>query len=152
GELKSMDGVSSVDVKEYLTKFTEVTNRFPNDDEFKEAFKSACLTNKYSREVLFCIALFQLNHDYVDNPKLSLDGFSVEHIMPKKWRNNWHNLPEETKEDYRDYKLLTLGNLTLVKGKLNSSMRDSSWSKKKEALLKFSTLRQTTDYINSEVW
>jgi len=152
GDVKKMEVITGENIKKELLRYTEVTNRFPDDEEFKKAFHSATLVNKYSREVLYCIALFQLNNDYTDNPKLNLAGFSVEHMMPKKWKNHWHNLPEGGKEEYRDYKLLTLGNLTLVKGKLNSSMRDSGWSKKREALRKFSTLRQTTDYINKEGW
>lgn len=48
--------------------------------------------------------------------------------------------------------LKTLGNLTLVKGRLNSSMRDSAWSKKLPALRQFSTFRITTDYISGNTW
>jgi uncharacterized protein with ParB-like and HNH nuclease domain len=151
-EAKKMDSITADNLKEVLLKYKEETNRFPDNDEFEKAFHTAFLTNKYSREVLFCIALYQLNNDFTDNPKLNLNGFSVEHIMPKNWKKNWPNLPEETDEVARNYKLLTMGNLTLVKGKLNSAMRDSSWEKKKEALRKFSTLRQTTDYINKEDW
>src|SRR5690606_12786147 len=86
-----------------------------------------------------------------DNGKLNFDGFSVEHIMPKKWRNNWQ-LNNGFTEEERDYKLLTLGNLTLIRGKLNSSLRDSDWFKKKGALTKYSTLPITTDYLQEDEW
>lgn len=151
-DVKKMEAITGENIKVELLKFTEVTNRFPDNEEFKKAFHSSTLINKYSREVLYCIALFQLNHDYTDNPKLNLGGFSVEHMMPKKWRNHWHNLPDGGDEQLRDYKLLTLGNLTMVKGKLNSAMRDANWDKKKEALRHYSTLRQTTDYLGKEDW
>ena len=151
-DVKKMEAITGENIKAELLKFTEVTNRFPDDEEFKKAFHSSTLVNKYSREVLYCIALFQLNHDYTDNPKLNLGGFSVEHMMPKKWRNHWHNLPDSGHEQLRDYKLLTIGNLTLVKGKLNSSIRDSNWGNKKEALRQYSTLRQTTDYTSKDDW
>ena len=152
GLVKKMDGITADKIREELLKYTEITNRFPNDDEFQKAFYTASLINKYSREILYCIALYQLNNDYTDNPKLNLEGFSVEHIMPKKWRNHWNHLPNESDNVLRDYVLLTLGNLTLVKGKLNSSMRDANWTIKKEALRKYSTLSQTTDYINIGDW
>lgn len=151
--VKKMDSITSDKIKVELLKYTEATNRFPNDEEFEESFHSAALINKYSREILYCIALYQLNSGYTDNPKLNLEGLSVEHIMPKKWKNHWNNnLPNEKDSLNRNYVLLTLGNLTLITGKLNSSMRDSSWNIKKEALRKFSTLRQTTDYINIVDW
>lgn len=151
-DVKKMEKITSENINTILLGFKEDTNRFPDDYEFKKAFHAATLINKYSREVLYCIALFQLNNDFTDNPKLNINGFSVEHMMPKKWRNQWHNLPEGVDEISRDYKLLTLGNLTLVKGKLNSSMRDSGWDRKMESLRKFSTLRQTTDYLGKPDW
>lgn len=151
-DVKKMESITAEKIREELLKFKEDTNRFPDDEEFREAFHKSSIINKYSREVLYCIALYQLNTDYTDNPKLNLSGFSVEHIMPKKWRNHWRGPSEGIDELARDYKLLTLANLTLVKGKLNSYMRDSNWEKKKEALRKFSTLRQTTDYLNISDW
>jgi len=150
-DIKAMDSITAGKVKEKLLQFTEVTNRFPSDQELYEAFISAHLVNKYSREVLYCIALYHLSHEYSDNSKLNIDGFSVEHMMPKKWRNNWKT-PSSHSLDYRDHKLLTLGNLTLVKGKLNSSMRDGNWTKKKAALQKYSTLRQTVEYLMYDDW
>lgn len=151
-DVKKMEVITAEKIKEILLEYKEDTNRFPDNVEFKIAFNTVALTNKYSREVLYCIALFQLNNDFTDNPKLNINGFSVEHIMPKKWRNFWYNLPDGVDEVSRDYKLLTLGNLTLVKGKLNSSMRDSAWDRKTESLRKFSTLRQTTDYLPITDW
>lgn len=151
-ELKKNDTINSETVTDILYRYTEATNRFPSDDELLQAFHNTYLYNQYSREVLFCIALFQLHHPYTDNAKLNINGFSVEHVMPKKWRNNWNHLPAELSERDRDSKLLTLGNLTLVKGRLNSAMRDSGWAKKKAVLKGYSTLKQTTDYLNIEHW
>lgn len=151
-EVKRIDRVTVDDFKRIIYSYTEVSNKFPTDEEFRNAFGSAHLINKYSREVLFCIALYQLNNGYVDNKKLGLDGFSVEHMMPKNWEAYWKKLPEGIVADFRKHKLLTLGNLTLIKGKLNSSMRDSSWSKKRSKLKDFATLKITSDYIGVEEW
>jgi uncharacterized protein with ParB-like and HNH nuclease domain len=142
---------SPEDFKNKLLSYTDDTNRFPEDKELEIAFKSAQLINKHARAVLFCIALHYLDHEFTDKNSLSNGGLSVEHIMPKKWRNNWLLNPNYS-ESARDSILLTLGNLTLVKGKLNSSMRDAEWIKKKDILRKYSTLRITTDYLNSLEW
>ena len=148
-DLKKQKTFTSLDLKNKLLSFTEDTNRFPDDEELKKAFHSSHLINQYSREILYCIALYHLDNDYQDNRKLNDNGFSVEHIMPKKWRNNW-SFPAD--EFSRDSLLLTLGNLTLIKGKLNSSMRDANWEIKKAALLNYSTLRQTTSYLALPYW
>lgn len=150
-DLKKEGVVCFDNLKAKLLSFDDDSNRFPSDEEFKVAFNSAYLINKYSSEVLFCIALYQMDNDFQDNRKLTDYGFSLEHVMPKKWINHWEK-PEGLDEGFRNHKLLTLGNLTLVKGKLNSSMRDSAWSNKKEALRKYSTLRITTDYLNNDIW
>ena len=65
---------------------------------------------------------------------VGISEYSLEHIMPKKWINNWNqdnilNVPEKKKE--RDRIILTLGNLTIITKKLNSSIRDSDWTTKK---------------------
>ena len=147
-----MENITAENLLEKLNSYTEVTNKFPDDAEFKEAFFGKYLINKYSREVLYCIALHDLNHAYVDNRKLNFSGFSVEHMMPKNWNKNWKTLPDGITKEIRSGKLLTLGNLTLIQGKLNSSLRDSSWSNKRAKLKEYSTLKQTTDYLAIENW
>ena len=66
------------------------------------------------------------------------DGFehsklmnSLEHLMPKKWRNNWPACPSPLDAEKRDSILLTLGNLAIIPQSLNASIRDSDWSTKK---------------------
>lgn len=150
-DLKKHKSFTSKDFNKKLLSFKEDTNRFPNDKELKSAFSSSQLVNQYSKEILYCISLYQLNHVYQDKQTLNNSGLSVEHIMPKKWRNNW-DLPKGMKEETRDSMLLTLGNLTLVKGRLNSSMRDSAWKEKKKSLKQFSSLRITLDYLENKDW
>ena len=150
-ELKKQKTFTTSDLKNKLLSFTEDTNRFPDNDELKKAFNTSHLINQYSREILYCIALYHLDNDYQDNRKLNDNGFSVEHIMPKKWRNNWA-WPTTGNEFTRDSILLTLGNLTLIKGKLNSALRDAAWDVKKNILMSYSTLRQTTNYLAFPGW
>ncbi|MFY0482145.1 DUF262 domain-containing protein [Flavobacterium sp. PLA-1-15] len=151
-EVKKMEIITAENLLAKLNNYSDVTNKFPSDKEFKDAFYSKYLINKYSREVLYCIALYELNHAYVDNRKLNFSGFSVEHMMPKNWVKNWKILPDGITKEVRSGKLLTLGNLTLIQGKLNSALRDSSWSKKRAKLKDYSTLKQTTDYLAIENW
>ncbi|WP_204345548.1 DUF262 domain-containing protein [Psychroserpens algicola] len=150
-ELKSKDSITLSVLRDKVMSYDDDSSRFPNNQTLEHALNNKYLINKFSREVLYCIALYHLNNDFQDTNKLSFDGFSVEHIMPKKWRNNWSN-PVGLSDEERDYKLLTLGNLTLLQGKLNSSLRDANWTIKKGALQTYSTLRITTDYLNNDEW
>lgn len=57
--------------------------------------------------------------------------YTLEHMMPKKWRNKWGALDDEA-ATRRDRKLLTLGNLAIITHSLNASIRDADWTTKKQ--------------------
>lgn len=62
---------------------------------------------------------------------LGFNNYSLKHMMPKKWRNNWAPCETEALARQRDSLLLTLGNLAIIPQSLNASIRDSSWNAKK---------------------
>jgi uncharacterized protein with ParB-like and HNH nuclease domain len=151
GEMKKNNVVTQIEFKQILLNYKDDTNIMPSDEQLEIAFNSNQVINKYAEGILFCITLYLNTHKYMDNSTLNNDNLSLEHIMPKKWRNFW-NKPKVTDENLRDHKLLTFGNLTVVKGKLNSSMRDSAWDKKQKVLQQFSIFKITTDYLKSSLW
>jgi hypothetical protein len=62
--------------------------------------------------------------------------YTIEHILPRKWKDHWP-LPEGATDEDRDALVDTLGNLTLLTSKLNSSVSNGPWSGpdgKREAL------------------
>ncbi|MDO4225525.1 MAG: DUF1524 domain-containing protein, partial [Bergeyella zoohelcum] len=63
---------------------------------------------------------------------LGISKYSLEHLMPKKWENNWEKISDKEKRDFRNRKLLTLGNLAIITQSLNSSIRDANWKTKKK--------------------
>ena len=139
--------------KTILTSFTEDTNKFPSDLEFKTAFSEEAISNANAREILYCISLYQIFNPKNDINKLSSSSYSVEHMMPQKWTTNWSvKGMNESAKAIRNKKLKTLGNLTLVTKSLNSSMKNAAWDKKKKALKEFSLLKITTDYIDNKEW
>lgn len=152
-ELKKKGNVNFEMVKEVLYDYQEDTNRFPDNASFKEGFYNHSFYNKYAREILFCIALYQASHKYADVSSLSVDSYSVEHILPKKWETHWgDDIQSENQKGHRNYVLKTLGNLTLITGRLNSAMKNASWTDKKNYLKQYSSLRITTDYIDNSNW
>ncbi len=52
--------------------------------------------------------------------------YAIEHVMPRKWHSHWP-LPERAREADRDRIVHTLGNLTLLTGKLNSKVSNGPW-------------------------
>jgi len=66
----------------------------------------------------------------------------IEHIMPQAWHMNWPLTGDDIEERtaHRDRAIHTIGNLTLVNNRLNSSLSNAHWGKKREVLADFSVL------------
>lgn len=145
--------ISSIRLTEILKSYSEYGNRFPTEIEIKEAFHSSVLSNKQAGEILYLIALKDLDSEYADSKTLSSKSFSVEHMMPKKWEENW-GVPDfdELDKYKRRQKLLTLGNLTLITKNLNSKLRNQAWADKKKTLKEYSSLKMTTAFLDKEHW
>ncbi len=74
-------------------------------------------------------------------------NLTIEHVMPQSWETNWplpNPLPNgiEIQEATNDRNRLvhTIGNLTLVRGGLNSALKNAAWEEKRETLRKHSVL------------
>tara|TARA_R110002049_G_scaffold275725_1_gene453837 strand:- start:13189 stop:14934 length:1746 start_codon:yes stop_codon:yes gene_type:complete len=154
-QLKAKDvDYTSIETKleEVLTGYSEDTGKFPTNDEFTSAFSNTALSNQHAKEILFIITLYQINTVLNDLTALSSSAFSVEHMMPKKWTENWYQefTPEEIYN--RNRKLLTLGNLTIITKNLNSKLRNSAWTNKQAILNHYSSLPITTKYTSLSEW
>lgn len=74
---------------------------------------------------------------------------TIEHIMPQQWGQHWP-LPEDITALERDDLIHTLGNLTLVNGRLNASMSNAPWTGpegKRHELFQYSSIKLTADAI-----
>lgn len=118
----------------YLAKQGDKTNRMPTNQEVAEAFHTVWLTNKYSTGVLYLIESKIRNRNLHSTQLLGIDKYSLEHMMPKKWRNHWAFTGTTADAEARDRKLLTLGNLTIITQSLNASIRDADWGTKKSGI------------------
>ena len=152
-DLEDIGEVSPEALETILSEFTEDGNRKPNDTEFVRSFAEQPISNKNANEVLFCIALYQVNTVMNDVQSLSSGSYSVEHMMPQKWEENWFvdGMDENAKLE-RNRKIRTLGNLTLVTQPLNSSMKNGPWIQKQDSLKNHSMLKLTTDYTDQPDW
>lgn len=136
-----------------INGFVDESNKKPSANDVKKAFQEQVLSNKQAGEILYIIALKDIASDYSDNKSLSSKSFSVEHIMPKKWQENWNDDSFSELDVFRrNQKLKTLGNLTLITKNLNSKLRNQSWADKKETLEEYSSLRMTTAFLEKEDW
>ena len=85
-------------------------------------------------------------------------SLTIEHIMPQEWRRHWKldgEAPDDDDEaaSQRDQIVHTIGNLTLINGKLNSAVSNGPWDKKRTALAEHSVLHlnKSQNLLDSEV-
>ncbi len=78
---------------------------------------------------------------------------SIEHVMPKQWREHWDDLPQASDADgedpaaVRDRIIHAIGNLTLVSKRLNPAMSNAPWADKRAALREHSSLFLNKDLL-----
>ncbi len=82
-------------------------------------------------------------------------GLTIEHLMPVSWKGHWPNpggSDEQTAEYERNQLLHTIGNLTLLNRKLNSSVSNNPWPDKKAEFLKYAVLNLNGELMDVEHW
>ena len=117
-------------LKDRLNKGNDATTFVPNDDDLRNGFKTAKLVNLQTRGILYLLEA-GIRSAKSSTALLGFNNYSLEHMMPKKWRNNWDPCATDAEARQRDSMLLTLGNLAIIPQSLNASIRDSSWTAKK---------------------
>jgi len=114
-------------LQELINTKSDKTNAMPSDEEVEKGFRTSKLINKQTTGILYLLESKIRNKSRQSTALLGLNRYSLEHLMPKKWENNWSAVASEEEKHNRNNKLLTLGNLAIITSSLNSSIRDSSW-------------------------
>ena len=123
------DILSANELDIYLNSFRggqQSTMAIPTNNEVIEAFKICKLYNRQATCILYLLESALRDTNRMGTNLKPLEGYTLEHLMPKKWRNNWQ-YPTSNTEEERDRILLTMGNLAIIPQPLNSSIRDSNW-------------------------
>lgn len=144
---------------EFLEGQSDKVNFLPSDNEIKIGFESSYLINKQSAGILYFIESKIRNRQLQSTQLLGINKYSLEHLMPKKWENNWGKLSNQEDKIKRNRKLLTLGNLTIITQSLNSTIRDANWTVKrkgkddKKGLNTYSAgLETISSYLTFDEW
>lgn len=125
------------DDRKYLLEY--MSDSPVNNDTYKTRFRK--LSNGQARLMLFLIEMLYRNGEedkYSDG--LRIDTFSLEHIMPQKWQTAWFDVAAYDENEVlidrndvesfvqgRNKAVKSLGNMTLLTTKLNTSVSNSSF-------------------------
>lgn len=118
---------SAEDFRRFILNSNDVAFSIPTNEHLLNGFIHKRFRNNQVLGILYLIES-RIRIDKHATQLLSVDRYSLEHIMPKNWRKNWGECINPEK---RDIMLLSMGNLTIIPQKLNASLRDGDWDTKK---------------------
>lgn len=151
--------LSLKELKEYIENRSADNNYLPINDELERGFKYSKLVNKQATGILYFIESKLRNRSLHSTAMLGLKSYSLEHVMPKKWENNWPAVATQQEKEERNAALMTIGNLTIIPSSLNSSIRDSNWEIKKNGtitrpgLIQYASGLETfSQYLSEDIW
>lgn len=152
-------GLERVDtvVVDFLKEQTAYSREWPTDETVAYSLETAPLYRLLTRRRLRLILegiesrLRSAKSEQLDVPR----GLTIEHLMPVSWGTHWplpEGVDEESGRDHRKRILHTIGNLTLVNQKLNSSLSNAPWERKRVGLLEHSVMRLNKELLQYSEW
>ena len=130
-----------------LSFFAEQTAQatlWPGDAELRERFVAAPLYQwlTLGRLRMVLTGIEELLRTERAETQEAPRNLHIEHVMPQAWHTNWPLLADDDGEAAatRDRAIHTIGNLTLVNGRLNSALSNAEWNSKRATLADHSVL------------
>ncbi len=153
------DGLDEADkiVTDFLKEQKAYSREWPTDHTVADSLESSPLYRLLTRGRLRLVLegieslLRSPKAEQPDVPK----NLTIEHLMPLSWEANWalsDGVDEEPAREYRNRIVHTIGNLTLVNQKLNSSLSNAPWKEKQEALLEYSVMTLNSELRHEHIW
>jgi hypothetical protein len=107
---------------------------WPDDEEVRRELTSLQIYRKISRTRIRMVLESIEDHrrgwirgqTSAAGMRIRRDSYAIEHVMPQSWVKNWPLTPGVT-EPEREQRIHTLGNLTLLTKKLNSTVSNGPW-------------------------
>ena len=147
-------------LEKYFSEQRSVSSYWPDDDEFSSYVSQMEIYRILYRARIRMIleALEDYARGWIGSEtsksglRMKRGTFAIEHIMPQRWQANWP-LGSYSEVD-REALLQSIGNLTLLTTKLNSSVSNSPWTSKSDELTKHDVLliNKQVQELGTEGW
>jgi hypothetical protein len=163
----SEDGLTPQVVRDRMLTWSDPSSVWPDDVAFHNAwmeYETYRWIAQAKVRMLFEALEPVVKSDKAEDCVLIQQALTIEHLMPQSWAANY---PLEAGEDpeaarvNRDRLVHTLGNLTLLTQKLNSSVSNGAWSRlndegvdegKRDAILLHSNLGINSMLLKTKGW
>ena len=151
----SAPGEAAETVVSYLAGQPSESRRWPTDRDLEDAILDLplyrLLTRRRLRMVLEAIE-DQLRGPLAEEAHVTRGSLTIEHVMPQAWKEHWPLGPATDgvqAELDRERFLHSLGNLTLVNGRLNPALSNAPWASKSVTLAKHTVLHLNKELLSA---
>jgi Protein of unknown function (DUF1524)/Protein of unknown function DUF262/Restriction Enzyme Adenine Methylase Associated len=122
-------------IEDYLAEQTSGSRYWPDDEEIRGELRTLLAYRRLSRGRLRMV--LEAVEDYqrgwrdgksgLGGERVARGKYAIEHVMPRKWLTHWLEPSGSHGEAERDRLIHTIGNLTLLTGKLNAKVSNGPW-------------------------
>lgn len=147
-------------VVDYLERQDSTASLWPNDSLIADSFTRLPLYRMLNRGRLRLVLEGiedEIRSSWAETRAIP-GRLTIEHVLPQGWRENQDSWPLQLSENYspeevqivtreRDSLVHSIGNLTLARSELNSSMSNESWQNKRAKLDEYSVLSLNKDLL-----
>ena len=155
------DDFSPLAIRTILSAEKVETQRWPSDDEFRDSWMSPDFYKRVKRATLRLILEAIETALYTEkSEKVKIEqNLTVEHLLPQEWEEHWPLViktdtaeAHEAAQKRRKESIHKIGNLTLLTKRLNPSVSNKPWTKKRQQILKHTMLKLNGAFQEAEVW
>jgi hypothetical protein len=164
--LREIEGCKVEALARYLSTRPNETDRWPNDQEFRQGWlgRDQYRSARQPRLRFIFEHLEQAKRSTLSEDIEIKSALTIEHIMPQKWRENWSiqgfdhiadgefDADKWSAEGTRDGCINKLGNLTLITSPLNSSISNGPFSSKLPAIKAYASLALNRELNQFDRW
>lgn len=132
-------------LERFLAEQKSDSRYWPDDEEVRGEVEALLAYRRLSRSRLRMVLEaiedhlrgFRGERQGLGGERVARGAYAIEHVMPRKWATHWPTASGGKEDPERDRLVHTIGNLTLLTGKLNSKVSNGPWrgrDGKREAL------------------
>lgn len=122
-------------VEAFLASQTSGSRYWPDDNEIREELRVLPAYRRLGRGRLRMVleAIEDHGRGWRDGQtgfggeRVARGKYAIEHVMPRKWAMHWPLAEGSQGETERDHLIHTIGNLTLLTGRLNTKVSNGPW-------------------------
>lgn len=158
---RATNDFSAKAIREYLLAQTVEVSRWPDDEEFRLSWLTISFYRRLKKaKARMILEAIEGSMHTGKTEKVQIEKLlTIEHLLPKEWEKHWPlsaaaTTPDEIKEasKLRDDMLHKVGNLSLLTKRLNPSVSNGSWEKKRDKILEHSALNMNRGFQNVPEW